>query len=505
VLADERRGYGVSLGLLGFCRPRREGLGSKQDWSVACSGGQLYVNKWTTKPISEASNRVPPDREMLSKKDYTDYEFIVRESERLVALEPAQLLKYYSEHKEDALSTLFGTEGRSLPCTRAGAERFGQIVVRGLKALGPNARKHSASSLTSALKARFVDKAIEIVSAITDENAHELFESVARSLEEGHKELTHYIPCSIAAHRKPDRFTIGPVNFLLQDIFMQEKETGLRSSMASRPTSEWEFEELKKFFSKFSWVASVQVPPCDTSVSTERARAVVQRTLDLFKLVVGSRRAANVRQAYDLTIPDATTTLVSSEVGAFSLSHARRLLDAIVPDDWYDQISEFTQWRVGESIISEHWEKWGDIPEPQQRFLDGLSWHGDAICDQDAQARILKFWTAIERVVSLKDGDPVTERAAIFSVDDVADFPRFFKQCQRLYAKRSNVIHGAEGYKTAMSPASALETEELSKRVLLFYLSVVDGLKLKGTLTRAAVQVVFDRFDAVICDVKNKT
>jgi hypothetical protein len=439
---------------------------------------------------------VATDRLTLSRKDYADYAFIVKESERLFALGGIEeRMKYYSEHKEDALSALYGTEGRALECTRQGAQRFAQIVARGLEALGPLARRHSTSSLVSSLKTRFADSAVEICANTTEENAHDIFDSVVQEADKKYKELTHYIPCTFAAHKEPARFAIGPVCFVLRDIFMQEKGEALRDRRESKGTPDWPFNELERFFSKYDWVASVRVPPCDPSVSKDRAHELVQRVLDLFKLVVGGDRAARVRQAYDLAAPNVAASLTSSETGDFSISWSRRVPGAIVPDDWYHQISEFKPWQIGESIISAHWENWGDIPEPQQRFLDGLSWHGDALSDADAQAATLKFWTGIERVVSLKDNDPVTKRASLFSIADPSQFPARFKQCQRLYAHRSKIIHGTEGYKTPKSSIVAIEMEDLSKKVLLFYLSIVDDLKSKGDLTRAGMHDVFAKYE----------
>ncbi len=444
------------------------------------------------------------DRQTLSRKDYTDYEFIVKESERLFALGGIEeRMKYYSEHKEDALSALYGTEGRALECTRQGARRFDQIVARGLEALGPRARRHSASSLVSSLKTRFADSAVEICANTTEENARDIFDSVVEEAEKKHRELTHYIPCSFAAHKEPTHFVIGPVRFVLRDIFMQEEDAALRHRPGSNGSSDPLFEDLQRFFSNYDWVASVRVPLCDPSVSKARAHELVQRVLDLFKLIVGGDRAARVRQAYDLAAPNVAASLSSSGAGDFSISWSRRVPGAIVPDDWYRQISEFRPWQIGESIISAHWENWGDLPEPQQRFLDGLSWHGDALSDADAQAATLKFWTAIERVVSLKDSDPVTRRASVFSVADPSQFPARFKQCQRLYTHRSKIIHGTEGYKTPKSSVVAVEMEDLSKKVLMFYLAIVDDLKTKGALTRAGMHDVFAKYERLSRKVEN--
>jgi hypothetical protein len=440
------------------------------------------------------------NRGNLSRKDYTDYEFIVQEVGRLIELSPEQLLKYYSEHKDDALSTLWGPDGRTLPCTRAGWQRFDQIVTRGLNALGANARTHAPSTLRSALMGKFVAEAQKIVADTTQENAHEIFEHVVRAVEEEYKELTHYVPCSVVAHKKPERFTIGPVGFVLREMFMRENESALRAALTSSPASGWQFRELESFFSRFQWVAFVRILACDESISTVQARRVVQRALDLFKLFIGSERAANVKQGYDLSIPGTSSTLVSSEPGAFSLTHSRRLRDAIVIDDWYSQLSGVQQWRTAEGIVSASWQNWDNVGEPFQRFLDSLSWHGDAIAEPDAQARILKFWTAIERVVSLKNGDPVTRRAAVMSVADLADFAKRFQQCQKLYSIRSNILHGTQPYHAAGSVEAAFQAERLSQLVLLGYLRMLNVLEKKAAVTRDGLHTALHGLDKISRD-----
>ncbi|MHB8652937.1 MAG: hypothetical protein ACYDA9_03570 [Terriglobia bacterium] len=426
------------------------------------------------------------DEEKLSKKDYTDYEFIVNEVGRLLQLTPQELQKYYSEHKDDALCMLWD-QARTLPGTRACYERFDQIVTRGLKALGPNARTHDRNTLRNLLIRKFAAEAEKIIADTTAENAHEIFETVLSAAEKEYKALTHYIPCFLVAQKSPERFSIGPVTFVVQDAFMKANESALRASITAGPSSDLFLTSLQSFFSTFGWVATVRVPACDDAVSTSVARRVVQSALNLFKLFVGSDRASNVRQRYDTSIPGATSTLALPDSGIFLASNARKLRDAVVPEDWHEQLTEIRQWRTGQRILSNAWENWGDVSEPYQRFLDAMSWHGDAIVEQDPQARILKFWTAIERVVSLKNGDPVTRRAAIMSVHDVSDFDKRFLQCQKLYANRSDIVHGTEAYCSARSPKVASQTEELSKWVLMNYLRMINDLESLAPLTREAL------------------
>jgi hypothetical protein len=439
---------------------------------------------------------VPTNKQKLSKKDFVDYEFIANEVGRLAQLTPQELLKYYAEHKEDALCMLWAGE-RSLPGTRACYERFDQIVTRGLKSLGPDARTHDHSTLRNLLVRKFAAEAGKIVVETTDENAHALFEEVLRVAQAEHRELTHYIPCFLVAQRTPERFSIGPVSFMVQEAFMRDNESALHAALAPGPTSDLHFGFLESFLKTFGWVASVRVPACDEAVSRVLARRVVQRVLDLVKLFVGAQRASNVRQGYDESIPGATSTLVSPEPGKFLISHSRKLREAVVPEDWYCQATDVKEWGIAEDIISAAWRNWDEVSEPFRRFLDALSWHGEAVVERDAQARILKFWTAIERVVSVKSGDPVTRRAAILSVRDVREFDKRFLECQRLYANRSDIVHGTEAYRTARSPRVALHTEELSQWVLINYLRMVRNLESRVPLTRQALTKALQLLDGI--------
>ncbi|HEV2378383.1 MAG TPA: hypothetical protein VG206_01155 [Terriglobia bacterium] len=443
----------------------------------------------------------PNNKQGLSKKDYADYEFIVKEIGRLLSLGgPKELLDYYRTHQADALfGTLPTEDGRSFPCSYEGVERFRQIVVRGVDALGLAGKKHSVKVLTHALKEKFVREAKEITANTTAENAHELFLCVAREEEAKHEELTHYIPCAVVTDRTPDRFAIRPVNFVLREIFMEENDDALRKEADSYPHGEFELQELREFFSKYSWVALVKAPPCDPEVSKARARLAIQRALNLIKLFFPSDRTRRVAQAGELTTPVNTSWLVSSDARGFTLSWSRRGLDAILTDNWFEQISAFDQWKIAEWVILTSWERWDEVPEPYQRFLDGLAWHGDAVSEPDAQARTIKFWTAIERVVSLRDSDPVVKRAALFSIETPGDYEARLKQASTLYTRRSMILHGSARYKDKRSIETASKTEDLSRRVLLSYLTnVVSLVRLRENATREDMTRLFQHFHSVI-------
>jgi hypothetical protein len=186
-----------------------------------------------------------------------------------------------------------------------------------------------------------------------------------------------------------------------------------------------------------------RLAPVDSAVGEDRAREAIQSSVDLFKLFVGSSRGARIGHAYLAGLPRYSSTLYSDSVG-FHTTQTWAWGNATVKDDWLDDVVGFRPWIFGEEAISERLQSWERLPDPVQRFLDALAWHGDGVSEPNAAARILKFWTAIERTVSLRIRDKVSTRAAIFSAD-ANEFPGQFEKCQRLYSLRSEIVHGTYG------------------------------------------------------------
>jgi hypothetical protein len=288
---------------------------------------------------ARSATREKLSSETLSRKDYADYEFIYGEIKKLLGLSATELISYYQQHPEDRLHWLNRPDGFMFMFTLAGEKRFGQILDRGLKALGDEAHKHDRAKLLQKLKTELVIRAMN-GSELTEGNAHNIFESAVTRLSSAHVVLTHYVPCSLVAHRKQ------------------------------------------------------------------------------------------------------------------------------------------TQWTVAQALISVSGQNENETSEIPQRFLDGLAWHSDAISESDLPSRIIKFWTAIERVVTLKNGDPVTQRAALFNSKSKAEYPGKYKAAQSLYSKRSQIVHGTARRSESWYHDAAVESELFSQSVLFNYLNLLDGLGL---------------------------
>ncbi len=407
---------------------------------------------------------------LISEKDYWDYEFIGKDLQDFAAQSPQEQIKVLFADPWRAISGFKGAQGFDIPLSPEAKKRFIQIASRGLKHLGPRKHIHRLERVVEALKAEcslLVLGGLEI----TVENAHEVFDSALRKLEEGYLELTYYVPCSVVAERSYPCFNIGPVCFVLRDNFFSANEASIQNAVAEFGTpqiNEKVFADLRSFYSGFQWVASITVPRCDPETSRRRAHDGIQKALDVFKLVVGSQRASHVKQAYDLTIPSDYSELISSSPGSFSLRFGGKLQDAITNDRWYEQMTASPAWPFLESVLSNYWNTWRGLDEIQTRFLDGLSWHSDAISEQDRGARIVKFWTSIERLLSISPGSNISARAAVLASDGPEDFGRQAKELELLYQRRSAIVHGGASRASESWYAEASHASEGASRIVLF-------------------------------------
>ena len=239
-------------------------------------------------------------RSRLHEKDDCDYEFVVAEIQRLHGLSSQEQWEHFKAHPWDAVG-IKTPAGGTVYTTRDARMRLRQIVERGLRAMDSAAERHNADKVYEELPRHFLKLALEAAD-ITGENAHTVFEGAIRNVEATFVEQTHYVPCAVVMHRKRDIFTVGPVTFILRERFFKENEQAIREA-AERWAPKVSADILNRtesFYTDFMWIAKITVPRCDVAVSRERARVGIQKALDVFKLIVGSGRAGNVKMAHDI-------------------------------------------------------------------------------------------------------------------------------------------------------------------------------------------------------------
>ena len=437
----------------------------------------------------------------LSLDDYQDYEFILADIEQHVGLSVAEQMERFRRDPWGSLNGLRGPNGSEIPLSEESWKRFVQIARRGLEDLGPSARIHRVEKVVEELKREYSSLLFSgFVPA--SEDAHDLFTTATRKLEQGYQELTYFVPCSVVAQRNYPAFDIGPVTFVLRERFFAENETALEKAIAGfdlPKTSETLEARMRSFYSGFQWIASITVPACDPEISRSRARSAIQKSLDVFKLAVGGERARHVKQAYDLTPPSDFAELVSASPGEFRLSFGWKGQDAITNDQWYDQLKAGPAWPLLESALLNYWQKWGELDEIDLRFLDALSWHSDAISEPDPGGRIIKLWTSIERTLRTSPGD-IDTRAAVLASNTAHDFANHSRRFKYAYRRRRNdIVHGnANRLNESWYQEAVHVSEEASKEVLFQYLFAIPRIRsLPGATARKRIRAWLKQLDDI--------
>ena len=224
----------------------------------------------------------------LSRKDFEDYEFIVAELARMAKMNFAEIREHQKQHPEENLYTLHHPKDNHLMLfTREGMKRFWQVAGRGMKSLGPESRKYDLKSVVSEIQRAFLTRLLDNPPSINDEHAHDIFVQVIAKISAAFVPSTHYVPCRLVAHTSPSQFRIGPVEFQLSQALWKDYGEAILESLRH----ESQHEPIEQFFTQQMWVASVQVGPCDSVVGAGRATEAIQSSLDLFKLIAGSRGA----------------------------------------------------------------------------------------------------------------------------------------------------------------------------------------------------------------------
>jgi hypothetical protein len=422
----------------------------------------------------------------IAEEDYRDYEFILSDLKRNIELSPEQQIERFRADPWAAFSGLKAANGFDLPLSREAQNRFSLIASRGLKELGPSAQTHSFKKVAEALKGE-LSSMLQSGLVPSAEDAHEIFRSALRNLDAQYVEVTYHVPCSVVAERTYPKFNIGPVAFAFRDQFFTENESAIQQSAAdflNPKVAEILLARTHAFYSEFQWIASIAIPPCDPEISRRRAHRGIQKALDVFKLLVGGQRASHVKQAYDLTTASEYVELVSSPTGAFSLRTGGKMRDAVLNDQWYQQVTEGPAWEHLRAVLLNYHMAWDSLDEIQTRFLDALSWHSDAISEQDPGAKIIKFWTSIERILRASPGN-IDTRAAVLSSSTAKEFEKHSRRFEQAYRKRRNdVVHGNANRASESWYSDAVgASEEASKNVLYQYLYAIHQIRALGGTT----------------------
>ncbi len=445
------------------------------------------------------------------KEDLADVQAIYDDVLRFRRMAFQEYKAHLDAHPEDrGLHHVNLPSGGHLPISADSTKRFFKITNR-LIAISPNNANLDHTTLNTAIRTKFVEMFLQQARTIDRSAVDKMLSRALKAVRTKHRPVTRYLACTLVGDHEPFEFTIGPVRFLHQSKFFADlgptiEEHHRVSSAAKRAKAEqmladgkvrelmsreqWEeldrklINQVSDYYKPYKWVAEVNVPACDGERSRVRAELTVQAALDLLKLFAfGWHHGERIHLGVDHGIIDRVTQVVRNEDGQFAITWKSSAYWAFVENGWFAEL----EGRIGghlnaaAQMIAAYLVplKPFDITT---RWLDALSWYGQAVEERIPAARIVKYVAALERLTITEqtptDGDrgltdAVTRRSAVFGAgtnDDERE--RLRNEARELYKFRSKLMHGqrspiskeqliSDEYRTLMAKADDLARDVL--------------------------------------------
>ena len=407
--------------------------------------------------------------------DIEDVNFILSEVKRISAMSISEERQHIKENPNahDFLYFFRDSESKNeYICGRQASWRLRKLGDRSLDRQKDHRNDMDpvefAEELSSLLVRRFLKEGREV----NKREVQAMLAAAIKRLKSIHKVLTHFIPCVVfevfpenqrlvhkEVEKKYKEFQIGPVKFLRTKDFLQKHRGAIRHDLhqhlqksdADREHSKFMMRSLTSFFRRYRWVAVISIPTCSERVSRLRAETAVQGAIDIIKLSFGPTRTDTLRLA-ESDVRPANTARVTQELnGPFNLIVSRTVADGIgITDGAFDQIANAKDFylEAAGSALNASVDPRKEI-HLSRRFLDALTWYGQAVTENMPSSKIIKYVAAWERLtITQKEEsgltDKVTSRIAILShVKANGEFSNTLKDVKTIYDWRSKLMHGS--------------------------------------------------------------
>jgi len=286
------------------------------------------------------------------------------------------------------------------------------------------------------------------------------------------------LPCHLTDDAIPDSFSIGPVRFRQHHLVFQEIDPALQAYLKEGPKDATYIREMlakdaREYYGSFKWIAEVQITGFSPDVANERAAQIVQSAVNCIHLLIGAGHSHRVRLGGANYHTDIRSNILVDQEGKLDLTTSRSWEGHRWQDDWWKSLQQ----RAGNLIslmgtaIASGYELPKNAPLAR-RFVDASAWYGEAVRDKFAASRMIKYMTAVERIVTTKNEEGLSETisrrgAALLTMGGIGKFPTDAKRIKAAYDKRSELIHGSTSPSEPKMGAALREAEFLSREILL--------------------------------------
>jgi len=413
---------------------------------------------------------------------HDDAHFIITEVIRLAKLSDEERKALLRADPFEFLHHLSRPDGSVVSIGKAGTEALRRIAKRYLDQVSDFRDRVNVETFLEALRSEFAKHFFGTEVRENTSGLDDILKAARIRTESEFRARRFFIPTEMFVAERPCRFAVGPVEFIKTNTFFQEHALQLealdRSELGGKDS------RLRQYYENFEWVAVVAIPAACPKASQAKAEFLAVAALNVIRLVCGRSHTYRSRTA-DERGRDSRWSKVWEE-GEKGFRHSFSLGGGghAVGDDW--DLIFVREKEVFEPAVAAV-SAFGNFSEPPplcRRFVDALSWYGEAVTDKLPAPRIVKLVTALEVMVGTgpeldKKGKRrrgvtkiVCNRAAKWHSFAIGGkFPDSYRLLEDLYALRSGIVHGTLSPGDESLIGKSHDAEELVRMVLLSGLS----------------------------------
>jgi hypothetical protein len=386
-------------------------------------------------------------------------------------------------------------QGSRMLCGRAAFERLGTLASDAARRAGLH-RRVRLDTVREPLAELLVQRFVRERRPVTIQQVERVLSAAGRAAEMKCSDVVHLVPCHLMWVEEPDELRIGPVLFRSRRNFRQRILQKVRAYRVSEPGPngrKWDrtlLIDALHYYRSFKWVAEVAVVGCDATISEELARKAVTSALDCVHLIFGAGHTDRMRVGGPRIRRDERAALQISKDGNLEVSLSSGGMGQVdFPEGWsaalerddFKRVLHLTGLALEAAVNP-------DLNRPLSlRFLDAALWFGEAVRETSPAARVVKFVTALERMVMTEEKDDiaslVSERVAALCFDpssvDSRDVWR--TNARTVYDLRSKLVHGVLSPHSSVVHQGVRLGARLGETTLLSALSWFgeDGLRME--------------------------
>ncbi len=343
-------------------------------------------------------------------------------------------------------------------CGRAAAARLEGLAREAGRRAGLS-RRVSLQSLRQPLAELIVQRFARERRPLDGQQIDRVLAAAGKAARRTCVDIRHLLPCHLMLAQDPEEIRMGPV------VFRNRKATRrllLERSRARRPELDESPEQRAfsrrlmvdalRYYRAFNWIAEVEIKGCEPDVSADLAKAAVTSALDGLHLILSAKNTDRMRVGGPALLRDTRAKLTIDASGEMSPSLS---LDGPGQVEfqagWSSRLADpYYQRPLTLCAIALETAVDPDLERPlSRRFLDAAQWFGEAARDNSPSTRVVKYVTALERMLMTEERDDITalvsERLAALCFDNVSAESRqaWRQKAVTAYDLRSKLVHGS--------------------------------------------------------------